>query len=403
MTFKKPIFSVLLLLSLLGLVLPTCAQVRDIGDITVQSDVKVIPVRIEADSVEIRRLAENAFACHGRYRVARNASDASFVLKFAVAGTNAIALTIQSGNPARTLFAETVGGASLRNALFRAADRAVVKTSGSPGFFAGRLTFVSERTGAKEIYISDLFFGEALQMTNDRSQSIMPRWSPDGRRILYTGYFQTGAPDIFEIDTATQQRKPFVSLKGTNTSARFSPDGNLVAMILTGEGNSEVYVSNALGRQIRRLTRTNAIEATPTWSPFSDRLVVTSDLAGRPQLFLLPVSGGSLERIPTNISGYCAEPDWNQANPDLIAFTVASGKQFQLATYSFSKKKSTVHTQGSSDAIEPCWTKDGRHLVYTKRVANNQQVHILDTETGKTTRLSPESLGSTFQANYVYP
>ena len=76
-------------------------------------------------------------------------------------------------------------------------------------------------------------------------QSIMPRWSPDGRKILYTGYFQTGAPDIFEIDTATQQRKPFVSLKGTNTSARFSPDGSLVAMILTGEGNSEVYVSNA--------------------------------------------------------------------------------------------------------------------------------------------------------------
>ena len=151
------------------------------------------------------------------------------------------------------------------------------------------------------------------------------------------------------------------------------------------------------------MTRTNAIEATPTWSPFSDRLVVTSDQAGRPQLFLLPVSGGSLERIPTNISGYCAEPDWNQANPDLIAFTVASGKQFQMATYSFSKRKSTVHTQGSSDAIEPCWTKDGRHLIYTRRVANNQQVHILDTETGKTTRLSPDNLGSTFQANYVYP
>jgi TolB protein len=371
------------------------SQVRDIGDITVRSDVTVIPVRVEADAVELRRLAENAFASHGRYRVARTASEASFVLRFGVSGTNAIKLTIQSGTPAQTLFEQTVSGSSLRNALFRAADRAVEKTAGSPGFFAGRLTFISERTGAKEVYVSDLFFGEALQMTNDRKDSIMPRWAPDASKILYTGFF--------EIDMRAQDRKTLVSLKGTNSSARYSPKGDRIAMVLTGEGNPEIYVSNADGRQIRRLTKTKAIEATPTWSPFGDRMVVTSDMAGRPQLYLLSATGGALQRIPTNISGYCAEPDWNHANPDLIAFTVASGRQFQVATYSFSKRTSTVHTQGASDAIEPCWTKDGRHLVYTRRTAGSQQVYLLDTETGKTTRLSPENLGSTSQANYVYP
>ncbi len=378
-------------------------QVRDIGDITVRSDVTVIPVKIEADAVQIRRLAENAFASHGRYRIARNAAEASFLLKFSVSGTNTINLVIQSGNPGQTLFQQTVSGSSLRNALFRAADRAVEKTAGTPGFFAGRLAFISERTGAKEVYVADLFFGEALQMTNDRSESIMPRWSPDGSKILYTGFFDGGFPDIFEIDMQTQQRKSLVSLKGTNSSARYSPDGSRIAMILTGEGNPEVYVSNSTGRQIRRLTRTKAIEATPTWSPFGDRLVVTSDMAGRPQLYLLAAAGGALQRIPTNISGYCAEPDWNQVNPDLIAFTVASGRQFQVATYSFSKRASVVHTQGASDAIEPCWTKDGRHLVYTRRTSGGQQVYLLDTETGKKTRLSPENLGKTSQANYVYP
>jgi TolB protein len=378
-------------------------QVKELGDITVVSDVAVIPVTIAADSVEIRRLAENAFSSHGRFRVVRRESDAKFIFRFAVGGTNSIALTIESGNPAQTLFRDTVRGTSLRNALFRASDRAVKKTAGTPGYFAGRLTFISERTGFKEVYVSDLFFGEALQMTSDRSESVMPRWSPDGTKIIYTGYYETGFPDIFLIGTVTQQRKAFVSLKGTNTSARFSPDGNRVAMILTGEGNPEVYVGNALGRQLRRLTNTNAIEATPSWSPFSDRLVVTSDLAGKPQLFLLAATGGSLQRIPTNISGYCAEPDWNQTNADLIAFTVASGKQFQIATYSFSKRKSVVHTQGASDGIEPSWTNDGRHLVFTRRSAAGQEVWLLDTETGKTTRLSPQSLGTTSQANFVYP
>lgn len=400
---KRRAFLCLALLSGLFTASTAFCQVRDIGDITVRSDVTVIPVKIDADSVQIRRLAENAFASHGRFRIARNTSEASFVLNFAVSGTNAITLTIQSGSPAQTLFEQTVSGSSLRNALFRAADRAVEKTAGSPGFFAGRLTFISERTGASEVYVSDLFFGEALQMTNDRNDSIMPRWAPDASKILYTGYFEKGFPDIFEINMQTQQRKSLVSLKGTNTSARFSPDGSRIAMVLTGEGNAEVYVSNAAGRGIKRLTRTKAIEASPTWSPFGDRLVVTSDMAGRPQLYLLAASGGALQRIPTNISGYCAEPDWNHANPDLIAFTVASGNQFQVATYSFSKRTSTVRTQGSADGIEPCWTRDGRHLVYTRRTAGSKQVYLLDTETGKTTRLSPESLSSTYQANYVYP
>ena len=35
---------------------------------------------------------------------------------------------------------------------------------------------------------------------------------------------------------------------------QFSPDGSRVAMVLSGEGNPEVYVGNAQGRQIRRLT-----------------------------------------------------------------------------------------------------------------------------------------------------
>lgn len=402
---KHRVFLCLALIAGLFAVSVAHCQVRDIGDITVRSDVTVIPVKIDADSVQIRRLAENAFASHGRYRVARNNSEASFILKFSVTGTNTIDLTIQSGTPAQTLYQQTVSGSSLRNALLRAADRAVEKTAGSPGFFAGRLTFISERNGAREIYVADLFFGEALQMTNDRRDSIMPRWAPDASKILYTGFFDGGFPDIYEIDMQSQppQRKALVSLKGTNSSARFSPDGKSIAMVLTGEGNPEIYVSNTAGRQIRRLTRTKAIEATPTWSPFGDRLVVVSDMAGRPQLYLLAASGGALQRIPTNISGYCAEPDWNHANPDLLAFTVASGKQFQVATYSFSKRASTVLTQGASDGIEPCWTKDGRHLVYTRRTAAGQQVWLLDTETGKTTRLSPESLGSTSQANYVYP
>ena len=43
------------------------AQVRDLGEITVRSDVKVIPVTISSDMAGIKRQAEMAFSANGRY------------------------------------------------------------------------------------------------------------------------------------------------------------------------------------------------------------------------------------------------------------------------------------------------------------------------------------------------
>jgi TolB protein len=138
-------------------------------------------------------------------------------------------------------------------------------------------------------------------------------------------------------------------------------------------------------------------------SPDGSRLVVASDAlaTGKPQLFLLSRSGGSLRRIPTNISGYCAEPDWNHANPDLVAFTAATGGTFQIAVHSFATGESRFVSRGPGDGVEPCWLSDGRHLLYTSRSSGVQRVFILDTETGRATPLSPTSLGRAYQAHFV--
>lgn len=386
-----------------GLASMAGAQVRDIGDITVEAERDVLLVRVESPSDELQRLAQGAFGAHGRFRLAGRGDTPQFTFRFTPEGDRGVDLEILSGSPAQSLLREGFTGTTRRQALLRAGDRAVQRTTGLTGFFASRLAFVGARTGFREIYTSDLFFGEVRQLTNDRSESIMPRWSPDGRYLLYTSYFQTGFPDIFRIDTVAERRDPFVSLQGTNTGARFSPDGRRVAMILSGEGNPDVYVSNAEGRQIRRLARTPGVEATPSWSPDGNRLVVTSDLAGRPQLYLLAATGGNLQRIATDISGYCAEPDWNPADPDLIAFTIAQAGRFQVAVYSFSERRSRVVTTEAGDAIEPHWLADGRHLLYTARTAASERIMLLDTITGRATRLSPDSLGKCSHAAAHFP
>lgn len=379
---------------------PLLAQ-RDIGTVEVVAENKTLPVRVSANTPELNALALQAFGTHGRYRLV--ASGFAFDIKFSAVTPTQVRVDIVRSPSGTTVASEVVTGSSPRNALLRAADVAVAKTNGLGlrGFFASKLAFINERTGKKEIYTGDLMFGEVKQITRDNSIALSPRWAPDGSRLLYTSFYKSGFPDIFTIDLGSFQRTTFVSFKGTNSGARFSPNGSQVAMILSGEGTPEVYVSNAQGRGVTRKTRSDAIKSSPCFSPDGTRLVFASEPG--PQLYTMPVNGGAPTRLTSGISGYCSEPDWSRANPNRIAFTIRVGRNFQIAVYDFSKRTSEQVSKAPFDGVEPNWLPDGRHLVYTARTATTSRVCILDTETGKSTPISPTSFGSTLQANVWAP
>lgn len=374
-----------------------------IGVVTVEVDASAVSVRVSANTPELQSLAQLAFRAHGRYRL--TTGNAQYHIVFTQVAPTQVRVDISYASGASVL-SQVVAGSSARNALLKAADVAVAKTNGLglKGFFASKLAFIGERTGRKEVYVSDLFMGEMKQITRDNAHALTPRWAPDGSRIVYTSFYKSGFPDVFQIDLNTYQRASLVSFKGTNQGARFSPNGRQLALVLSGEGNPEVYVADSRGRQVRRLTRTgDAVEASPCFSPDGSRLVFTSDAAGGPQLYVMSVSGGTMSRLPTAISGYCAEPDWSQGNPNKIAFTMRIGRGYQIAVYDMAARKSSQVSKASFDAVEASWLADGRHLVYTARGPAESVLCILDTETGKSTPISTRGHGPVFQASILAP
>lgn len=374
---------------------------RDIGTVDVQADgVKVIGVSITSSSPELRNLATSAFSSHGGFRPL--ASGGSYQFDFAPAGATAVTLTISRGASGEKVHTQTASGSSLRNALLKAADAAVLKTTGKRGYFAGKIVFVSERPGQKLLVTGDLFFGELQSHPVGNKEIIGPRWSPDGSRIIFTSY-RTGFPDIYTLDLKTRQLSLFASFKGTNSGGRFSPDGSRAAMVLSGEGNPEVYVGNSQGKQIRRLTRNQAVEASPVWSPDGSQLMFVSDAAGGPQLYTIPAAGGTMTRVSTNISRYCAEPDWSATAPTKIVFTAGVGKGYQVAVHDLSTRESKIISKAPTDAVEPVWLADGRHVLCTFRGVGTRRLFIIDSESGRMTALSPSSFGEAGNASYLAP
>lgn len=414
-------FSTLLLL--LGLAIsPLMAQRSSLGDVVVGVDKNTVSVSISG-SPEQAALARQAFGAHGRYRIV--ASGAAYDLAFTSVGATQVRVDISKGRsytvdaeytkkggkaapqasavPASVIYSETVTGTSPRNALLKAADVAVVKTNGLglKGFFASKLTFISDGGRSKEVCVSDLFFGEAKQLTHHNALALMPRWSPDGSKIIYTSFFKSGFPDIYLLDVASGTPSVFARFQGTNQGARFSPNGQQVAMVLSGTGTPEIYVTNASGTQrpSKRTSSEGVVKSSPCWSPDGSRLVFSMEPG--PQLYVMSAAGGSPQRLS---SGYrfTAEPDWSRSNPQKIACTVRTESgQYQIAVYDLSTGKAEVVSRAAFDGVEASWLPDGRHLVYTARDRSSSVLSILDTETGQSKRISATNLGPVSQANVL--
>jgi TolB protein len=368
------------------------------GNITVMGQAKVIPVEVTADSPQLAALMQRAFSVHGAFQVVAG-TGAEYTLHFAVTGATSVSASAQPHSGGAAFTTEGSGG-TWREAAYRAADALVQKLTGLPGFFAGKIAFVSHRTGQPEIFVSDLLGQEMVQLTNDPAQCMTPRWSPDGSKILYTGYYRTGFPDIILVDVRARTRRTFAGYNGTNTGGTFSPDGRRVVMVLSFTGTPQLYVSDDEGRHLHALTKNSALKSSPCWSPDGSSIAFSSDPRGSPLLYQISASGGATHSISTYLAGYCAEPSWNPRDPNLIAFMAANGGGFQLGVYNFQTRTANWLTSEPGSGIEPCWTNDGRHIIYTHQEGSHQQLYIVDAISGRTAILTSRDAS---QVSFVYP
>lgn len=407
MPFKFKNLPALFLAAWLGAVSLSGQGVIDIPGIEREAGERVYPVSVTSEDTQVQALARRAFTVHGAFRVVEP-TQAAVRIALQRTASNRVTVVVTEGGGSRVLFRETSAGESLNEAALRACDLAVERIAGLPGIFAGRLAFVGERTGYKEIYTGDLFFQQYRAITQDRSKSISPRWSPDGRRIVYTGYFRSGFPEIYMIDLENRSRDIVARYRGTNTGGTFSPDGRRMAMVLSSPGNPELYIADADGQRPRRMTINNSLEASPDFSPRGDRIVLTSDPMGVPQIYVMDAGAVSrnnsgMQRIARNVSRNCSEPVWNPRDENLIAFTLVQGGGFQIGLYNFERDAVEVLTQGPGDSVEPTWTRDGRHLIFTRRTGSRKELRIMDTVTRRDYALHTQRVGATSQAHFFYP
>jgi len=148
-------------------------------------------------------------------------------------------------------------------------------------------------------------------------------------------------------------------------------------MILSKDGNPELYVKHLASGQLTRLTTTKgAGEASPSWSPDGNRIVYVSDQAGTPQLFMISRNGGNPARL-TGRGSQNVAPDWGPGG--LIAYASLVGGHFQVYVMDPDTRETKQITPGDADYEDPAWAPYGRHLACKRSVRYRSGIYLLDT------------------------
>jgi TolB protein len=254
-----------------------------------------------------------------------------------------------------------------RRLAHRIADEVVYQFTGERGIAETKIAYVAQNGSTKEIVMMDYDGFNQAQLTQLKSTSLSPAWSPTDWSVAFTSYFK-GYPYLFRLYPFNPRRRMqepelMSAWPGINTSPAWSPDGRTMALTLSKGGNPDIYALRVGTSEFRQLTNYRGIDTDPSWSPTGREIVFTSDRSGSPQIWVMDAEGSNPRRL-TSGGSYDTQPRWSPRG-DTVVFTRRAAGGFDLWTISPDGTNARPLTQGNGNNEGAAWAPNGRHLVFS--------------------------------------
>ena len=172
-----------------------------------------------------------------------------------------------------------------------------------------------------------------------------------------------GRNHIFTIDLATGRVSQLTSGRNHHDQhPKWSPDGRRLSFVSSRAGNFDLYVMNADGTNVTRLTDHPANDFDPIWAPDGQSLIFSSERDSRSDLYRLWLNDRRIDRLTNHFVGRAIMPN---VSPDgkSVAFAAQTLQrlqfwEFQIHVLDLSSGTTRALDQ-SGGACWPTWSPDG--------------------------------------------
>lgn len=151
----------------------------------------------------------------------------------------------------------------------------------------------------------------------------------------------------------------------------------------------EIFFMDYDGHNLRQMTSNGAINLSPEWSPEGGKLLFTTYVHNKPDLWLWEISRGQgwpiSARAGLNVAG--------RFSPD--GRTIAAALSFQglPKIYEITIEGSIIKrlTEGRGNDISPSWSPDGSNIAYVSDQAGSPQIYVVSANGGQPRRVTLHS------------
>lgn len=195
----------------------------------------------------------------------------------------------------------------------------------------GTIVFVSDRSGALELWRMHASGKDPRQLTREGIPHADPKFSPDGKTILYT-VLKGGFPEIWRMNRDGSSPKKITP----GSQGSWSPDGASIVFIR----DNQCFVRDLGSGAERRVTPEKWERCgVPAWSPDGKTIAVASRHLESIGIFLVGLDGRPDSQLKAQEA--CCTPSWSRDGKRLLLQTVkghcyqldADGKNWEQITF----------------------------------------------------------------------
>jgi Tol biopolymer transport system component len=163
-----------------------------------------------------------------------------------------------------------------------------------------------------------------------------------------------------------------------------------IAFTSDRDGNQEIYIMNADGTGVNRLTDNTSSDEMPCWSPGGGKFAFTSDRDGNTEIYVMNADGSWQQRL-TDSAEYDGEPCWS---PDGSKIVFSSFRDNNMEIYIMNADGS-VQTNKTNDPardVNPNWSPDGSKIAFSSNRDGDAEIYVVNIDGSGLTQLTDNSI-----------